>query len=260
VKPSVAAATVEAKRPLVIAHRGNSKVAPENTLPAFASAVQVGVDFVELDYCHTADGSLVVFHDKTLDRCTDACQQWGGKKIPLAAKSLAEIRLLDAGSWFEPQFAGTRIPTLEEALDVIQPGSMTLIEHKSGDAAACFELLQRKQVVPRVAVQAFDWSYLADLHQLAPEMVLGALGDKKLTPKQLAEIMACGARFVGWNHEELTKADIDNLHAQGLKVWCYTVDDPKTARRLLDWGIDGLISNVPARMKEVVAERGRATK
>lgn len=191
VKPSPAqklspvAATVDTPRVLVIAHRGDSKVAPENTLPAFASAVQVGVDFVELDYYHSADGALVVCHDKTLDRCTDACQKWGGKKIPLAARSLAELRSLDAGNWFDPKFAGTRIPTLEEAFDVIQPGSMTLIERKDGDAAACVKLLKRKQVVPRVAVQAFDWDYLADLHQLSPEVVLVRWATSSLRPRDL---------------------------------------------------------------------------
>jgi glycerophosphoryl diester phosphodiesterase len=260
VKKSPVAAAVEAQRVLVIAHRGNSKVAPENTLPSFASAVKVGVDFVELDYYHSADGALVVFHDKTLDRCTDACQKWGGKKIPLAARSLAELRTLDAGTWFDAKFAGTRIPTLEEACDTIQPGSMTLIERKDGDAAACLALLRRKKLISRVAVQAFDWKYLAGLHRLAPEVVLGALGDKKLTPKRLSEIESCGARFVGWKHEDLTKADIDRVHAKGLKAWTYTVDDPKTAAVLLDWGIDGLISNVPARMKQVVAGHMRAGK
>jgi len=258
VKKSPVAAAVESDRVLVIAHRGDSKVAPENTLPAFESAVNVGVDFVELDYYHSADDALVVFHDKSLDRCTDACQKWGGQKIPITKKSLADLRTLDAGTWFNAKFAGTKIPTLEEALEVIQPGSMTLIERKGGNAAACVELLKRKKLVPRVAVQAFDWKYLVDMHRLAPEIVLGALGDKQLTPARLAEIEASGARFVGWNHEDITKADIDALHAKGLKAWVYTVDDPKVANRLLDWGIDGLISNTPARMKEMVARHPRA--
>jgi len=95
VKPS-AAALVRSPQVLVIAHRGDSRAAPENTLAAFASAMSLGVDLVELDYLHTADGVPVVFHDDELDRLTDAPARWG-PKIPLATKSLAELKQLDAG-------------------------------------------------------------------------------------------------------------------------------------------------------------------
>ncbi len=150
-KPSPALAAVQSNRPLVIAHRGHNKVAPENTLPAFAAALPLGVDFVELDYFHSADGVPIVFHDQTLDRCTDAYRKWRGKKIPLASKSLAELRTLDAGAWFDPKFAGTRIATLEEALDVIQPGSMTLIERKGATPrrlSSCCDARKPSRVSP----------------------------------------------------------------------------------------------------------------
>ncbi|KKK67784.1 hypothetical protein LCGC14_2950600, partial [marine sediment metagenome] len=102
---------VASERVLVIAHRGDSKVAPENTLPAFASAVKVGSDLVELDYYHWSDGVPVVFHDRELDRTTNARRVWGGSEIKLDTKTLFDLRRLDAGSWFGANFAGTPIPT-----------------------------------------------------------------------------------------------------------------------------------------------------
>ena len=153
---------VEADRVLVIAHRGDSKAYPENTLPAFESAVRIGADMVELDYVHTSDGVPVVIHDATLDRTTNAAQLWQGQKIRVDSKTLAEVRPLDAGAWFGPAFAGTKLPTLEEALDAIQSGSTTLIERKEGDAKTCVDLLERKELVGEVVVQSFDWNFLAD--------------------------------------------------------------------------------------------------
>lgn len=251
-----AAGRVQMNRVLVIAHRGDSKVAPENTLPAFASAVKLGVDFVELDYHHSADGVPVVLHDKELDKRTNAAQLWGGKDIPVASKTLAELRTLDAGSWFAPSYAGTRIPTLDEALDTIGKGALAMIERKAGDAATCVDLLTRKGLLRRVVVHAFDWDYLANCHRLAPGLITGALGEKELTPKRVEAARNAGAQIVGWKNEDLTKEGIDAVHAGGLRAWVWTVDDPARAKKLIDWGIDGLITNAPAKIKEIVATGG----
>lgn len=241
--------------PLVIAHRGDSRDFPENTVPAFEAALAAKADFVELDYYHSSDGVPIVFHDKTLDRTTNAVALWGEKKIPVGSKTLEQLRTLDAGSWKNPKFAGTRIPTLSEALDVIQTGSFTLVERKSGDAETCVDMLKEKQLLDTVAVQAFDWDYIRDCHKLAPGLALGALGSKELTADRLAEIQTTGAMFIGWNHADLTPESVQAAHALGFKVWAYTVNDPADARRLLAIGVDGLISDVPALIRRVVNER-----
>src|SRR5581483_3094013 len=101
-------------QPLVIAHRGDSSEFPENTLPAFEAAVEIGCDLVELDYHESADGVMVVIHDDTLDRTTDAKELFGGEQIAVKSKTWAELSRLDAGKWFDPKFAGTRLPTLEQ--------------------------------------------------------------------------------------------------------------------------------------------------
>ncbi len=249
------AGVVRMQRVAVIAHRGNSRVAPENTLPAFASAVQLGVNMVELDYLHSADGVPVAFHDETLDRLTNARAVWGGEKIPLASKTLAELKTLDAGSWFSPRFAGTRIPTLAEAIDTILAGSLPLVERKDGDAQTFVDLVHEKGCLGRVAVMAFDWDFLAECRRLSPQMTLGALGEKELTSRQLDEIVALGASFVGWNNEHLTKPYIDRIHERGMKAWVWTVDDPRRAEQLIDFGINAITSNVPADIKAVVARK-----
>jgi glycerophosphoryl diester phosphodiesterase len=255
--PTPAGRLVAREEVLVIAHRGDSKAAPENTLPAFESAVKVGADLVELDYVHTADGVPIVIHDDTLDRTTDAKEKWGGKRIAVTSKNLAELETLDAGKWFGESFAGTKLPTLEASIDLIQKGSVTLIERKAGDAKTCVDLLERKEIVQDLVVQAFDWKYIADCRSLRKDLVLCCLGSGKLDEKRLDEIVESGAQAVGWQFLTLREEQIGLAHARGLKVWAWTVDDPKAAERLIEWGVDGIISNVPAEIKLLVQRGSR---
>ena len=171
---------VSSQRPLVIGHRGYCQFAPENTLPSFKLAVAAGADLVELDYYHTKDGKLIVIHDGELDRTTDATNRWGERHIKIGTKTVAEIQSLDAGSWFDPKYAGTKVPLLAEALDTIEKGSVTLIERKGGDPAACISLLRGKDLINKVVVQSFDWQYLRAFHEQQPDQVLGALGPASL--------------------------------------------------------------------------------
>jgi glycerophosphoryl diester phosphodiesterase len=242
-------------RVLLLAHRGDSRAAPENTLPAFESAVRLGVDLVELDYHQSADGVPVVFHDEELDRCTNACALWGGQKLPVIAKTWSELQRLDAGGWFGSQFAGTKLATLEDALRLICPRAGCMIERKSGDAATCVALLQRLAVVERCVVTAFDWQFLAECHTLAPEIMLGALGTEPLTPQRLDAAEQVGARVIGWDDAFTTAEHVRLVHSRDLRAWVWTVDDPRRAHELISWGIDGVISNVPAQLLDRLNQR-----
>jgi len=237
---------------LVIAHRGDSRVAPENTLPAFTSAVQAKADLVELDYHHSADGVPMVIHDGNLDRTTDAIKLWGGAKLPVASKNVAELKLLDAGTWYDAKFAGTRLPTLDESLEAIQAGSITLIERKGGDPATCIALLKQKELLDEVVVQAFDWDYLTGCHALAPKLVMAALGSKEFTAAKLDEIARTGASIVAWEDKFTDASTIAAIHARGWKAWVWTVDDPVRVTQLIQAKIDAIITNRPALTRAAV--------
>ncbi len=238
-----AAELVRGSQLLVIAHRGLSSRFPENTLPAFTEAVKHGPDFVELDYRHSADGKPIVIHDAKLDRTTNSVSAFGAKEIVIGAKSAAELRPLDAGTWFDAKFAGTRLPTLEESLDAILPGSCCMVERKDGDAATLVSILHRMNVVSRCIVQAFDWKFIADVRRLDPTIVTGLLGKDALDADKIAEARRIGSEVVGWRYTDLNAESIAAAQAAGLKVWSYTIDKPDEARKLVAAGLDGLITN-----------------
>jgi glycerophosphoryl diester phosphodiesterase len=256
------------QRPLVIGHRGYCQIAPENTLPSFKLALAAGADLVELDYYHSRDGKLVVIHDGELDRTTDATNRWAQKKIRVETKTAAELQSLDAGSWFDPKYAGTRIPLLAEALDTIQQRGVTLIERKGGAPEDCIRLLREKHLINKVVVQSFDWEYIRAFHEQEPEQVLGALGppgrfpdgrklsddDKKLNARWLDEVHKTGAKVAVWS-DKVSREAVQLAHQRGLRVWVYTIDDPAQANELLDMGVDGIITNNTSLIRKTIALR-----
>jgi glycerophosphoryl diester phosphodiesterase len=262
------AVLIASNRPLVIGHRGYCHLAPENTLPSFELAMTAGADLVELDYHHSKDGKLIVIHDSQLDRTTDAANRWRQKRIKVASRTAAEIQSLDAGSWFDAEYAGTKIPLLAEALDTIQQSSVTLIERKAGDPGACIKLLHNKDLIYKVVVQAFDWEYLRQFHEQEPEQLLGALGPptllsdgkkpsargRALSAAWLDGLLKTGAKVAVWNQRISEKA-VQLAHERGLKVWVYTINAPVLANRLLDMGVDGLITNDTELMRRTLALR-----
>jgi len=256
------------RRTLVIGHRGFSTVAPENTLPSFELALEAGADIVELDYRQTADGQLVAIHDPELDRTTDARLRWMDRRIRVESRTAWEIRSLDAGSWFGPRYAGTRIPLLSEALELIQRRGIALLERKSGDVESIVRLLQKSALPGRTVVQSFDWNFLSDLHTRLPGQPIAALGPLaglpgakrapgvfgQLSGRWLQALKRTGASAVVWN-KQVSRPAIRQAHEQGLKVWVYTIDRPELASRLLDFGVDGIITNNPALIWKTMALR-----
>src|SRR4051812_43621017 len=236
-----AQALVTAPKLLIIAHRGNSSVAPENTLPAFQAALDAKADLIELDYYHAADGVPVVIHDEILDRTTDAEDVFGQPKLLVGGFSSAELKKLDAGSWFDEKFAKVRIPTLVESLDLIQSGSVTLVERKQGDADTVVWLLKEKNLLDKVVVQAFDWKYVARCRELAPTLALATLSGKPAAPEQIEAAAATGADVIVWDHQKISRREIEHIHRLGKKAWAYTIDDPERARLLVAAGLDGVI-------------------
>jgi glycerophosphoryl diester phosphodiesterase len=155
---------------------------------------------------------------------------------------------------------------LAEALDTIQAGGVTLIERKAGPAADCIKLLRDKGLINKVILQSFDWEYIRAFHEREPEQVLGAIGPperfadgtkpsgipKELSAAWLDEAAKTGAKVVVWNQKVSRKA-VQLAHQRGLKVWVYTVNDLELAAKLLDMGVDGLITNNTSLMWKALA-------
>jgi glycerophosphoryl diester phosphodiesterase len=227
---------------LAIGHRGNSLFAPENTVAAFKSALGKA-DLVEFDGQLSQDGVLMIMHDTSVTRTTDGTGN-------LTSLTTAQLKTLDAGSWFSAAFAGERVPTLEEALTNIIPAAIPLIERKGGAPADYVAVLRRLNALTNVVVQAFDWVFLAGVRDLEPRIPLCALGSGTFSLSSLISITNAGARIVAWEKTGVTASMVELVHGQGLQVFVWTVDGPEI-KNFIDLGVDGIISNDPGMVRQL---------
>lgn len=235
--------------PIVVAHRGDSRNHPENTLAAFRAARELGVVMQEFDVQATRDGALVCLHDASLDRTTDAARRLGPGAL-VAQTTTAELGGLDAGSWRGAAHAGLRIPSLAEALAVLLPQCVPMIEHKAGRAADYVAELRRVGALRDGILQSFDWRFVAEARALAPELALAVLGPNPEFPRPDARAIAaagqCGAGILHWHAEELGRDDVARIHDAGMLVCTYTTDDELGFRGGAALGFDAMCTNVPA--------------
>jgi glycerophosphoryl diester phosphodiesterase len=232
-------------RPLNLGHRGASGSAPENTLAAFRLARALGADGVELDVQFSQDKQLIILHDNTLDRTTNG-------QGPADALTLAELKMLDAGGWFNPQFAGERIPTLQETFDLFKHTPFYLnIEIKSnGDAdlaAAVVECAQRNNLEHQVIISSFDQTMIRRVRQLAPNLRIGFLYSKPEALQQLD--FAPDALHPHW--QLVNAAFMQEAHARRQQVNLWTVNETDDLRRMVALGVDAIITNYPERLRAV---------
>ncbi|MEM9283106.1 MAG: glycerophosphodiester phosphodiesterase family protein [Verrucomicrobiota bacterium] len=226
--------------PVIIAHRGASAVAPENTGEAIRVAIEMGALVIEFDVRETRDGMLVLFHDEELERTT-------GRKGKLASIDWEAFRKLSVGKWFdEARFGQERPITLEAAVVLcLEAGVTPLIERKSGRAESYAEILRQLDAVDRVIVQAFDWEFLAELKSAEPRLVLGALGSKGLSRDRMEQLKALDPEWVGWKYSDFSGSNLSSLQEAGFQVALWTVNKVAVARRWAEAGIDGIITDEP---------------
>lgn len=252
---SVTAARADTPRPTrfgrVIAHRGASGHAPENTLAAFRLAVAQGATALEFDVSLLGDGTAVVCHDGTLDRCTNR----SGPLSTIDKKDLAEV---DAGAWFSPEFAGERLPTLEEVLDLIDALDLSAnLEMKAHGAmpgplaaAVASALNRRAWAGQRITISSFDHGELVALRQLAPESPLAVLYEAP-TPDWRNFLASLNAEAIHLDQAELDVSLIHAAREDGRAVRIYTVNDPASAAGFRDAGLDGLFTDYPSRFLSI---------
>lgn len=230
---------------LVIGHRGASGHAPENTLAAFRKAVALGATFIETDLQLSRDARFVAIHDATLNRTSNG-------QGTVHDMTLAEIRRLDAGSWFGSEFAGERIPTLEELLQFSKNHDVVFyLELKPagswGGEHALIGALRESGEIPRTVVISFDPSVVLNLRKIEPTLMTGLLFDGQIG-KPIEKALEVGARQLAVRGDLVTPALLAAARKNDLQVVCWTVNQPAHMRMLMAAGVDGIMSDYPDRV------------
>ncbi|MEU3728791.1 glycerophosphodiester phosphodiesterase family protein [Streptomyces sp. NPDC033538] len=258
--------------PSVVAHRGASGYAPENTLAAVDKAAELGIRWVENDVQRTSDGELVVLHDDSLRRTTNVEEVFPDRS-PWKVKDFtaAEVARLDAGSWFGSEYAGARVPTLKQYVDRVEHNHQKLllelknpqlypgIEQQTLKVLANEGWLDRRHVAARLVVQSFSADSVRTVHELEPAVRTGFLGTPPVSDlPEYAEF----TDQINPSYGSLSMSYVSSVHAftgphgRPLEVFTWTVDDAEAARRAAGYDVDGIITNKPDVVREAVAEDG----
>lgn len=238
---------------LNIAHRGASGYYPENTLIAFQQAVKMGADMIELDVHLTKDGEVVVIHDEMLERTTN-------RKGYVRDYTLSELKKLDAGSWYKSEFAGERIPTLEEVLQNLKGKVQFNIEIKNGPVyyrgieEKILTLLSKHDLKDQVVISSFDHRCLKKIREMKPDLATGSLVKlgvlyvaRLLRPEKIAQ--SVGATGLHLNKSYVTPDLVRRARQHGLRVLVWTVNEPAQMSYFIKMGVDGIVTNFPDRLK-----------
>lgn len=241
------------KLPQIIGHRGACAYAPENTLESIKTAYDMGVDWVEIDVMLTRDFIPIIHHDDTLDRTTNGAGN-------VADRDWEDIKQLEAGSWFSESFAGVRIPTLEETLDLLIELDMGLnleIKPTPGKeietAEVALDYLSRVwDEHDRLLLSSFSHVSLETAMDMAPEWHRALLLEKEWMPnwKEVAEYL--GAAVINIDGNACTRDQVEEIIDFGKPILAYTINDARRARTLYSWGVDGLFTDVPDVIKETL--------
>ncbi|MGK0722353.1 glycerophosphodiester phosphodiesterase [Leucobacter sp. W1478] len=240
--------------PAIVSHRGAALLAPENTLAGIEAAVQSGADFVEIDLRRTKDGRAILMHDPTLDRTTNG-MGW------VRDYTLGQIRSMDAGSEFDPAFAGEAVPTFEEAVAMLEPAPVAVLVELKDDwsdaqLVPVVDHLRERQMVNRVVLQSFNLATMEALQRVAPEfaraLLTRELGDEVVDLALELGVSGVGAK--GALYAAVPGA-VEQLRAEGLGVAVYTLNTPSEWQFATDSGIDLVITDDPAALRDWHEER-----
>jgi glycerophosphoryl diester phosphodiesterase len=228
---------------MVIAHRGASSYAPENTFAAFDLAIRMGVHHIELDVEATSDGHIVVIHDDTVNRTTDGSG-------PVTNHTLAALRALDAGSWFGAKFAGERIPVFDEVLDRYM-GRVHIHTEIKGRAPylsqRTADLVRQHGMVDQVTITSFQRARLEEIRAYAPELATGWLLPE-VNDAAMAQARDIGLRHICPRANTVTTELVNRLHAEGFVVRAWGVATEALMRQVVQAGADGMTVDFPDKL------------
>lgn len=240
-------AAAEGRIPAVIAHRGYSSVFPENTMAAFEGAVDIGVDYIELDVQLSKDGEIVVFHDDGLKRIT-------GMEGRVSDHTYDELCQMDAGSWFSPSFAGEKIPALQEVLEFVEDSECRIyLELKDiggadeGFEEAVLDVVKKSGMLERCVFASFRYEYLSHLKELDSDVAVlyNTVSGKVTLPEEFP------ADYYGISLEAVTEDTINAIHRAGKQAFVWTADTPAQMQNVQDMGADGIVTNCPGLLKVI---------
>ncbi|HXZ02044.1 MAG TPA: glycerophosphodiester phosphodiesterase [Stellaceae bacterium] len=247
----------ERRWPRVIGHRGAALSAPENTLAGLRAAAALGVAWVEFDVRLTGDGRAILLHDDTLERTTTG-------RGPAAALGFAEIRRFDAGAWFGAAFRGERVPSLEEAIELLAELRLGAVvelkpapgaEEATGSVVAGLVAGRWPASLPPPLLSSFKPAALAAARRAAPELeralLVGAIPGRW---REEVAALGCGGLHV--DQRRVDRAALAELTRAGLAVFAYTVNRPERAQELFSWGVDAVFSDCPDRLAAGLGARG----
>ena len=210
-------------------------------MAAFRRALAAGAPAIECDVQRTRDGRLVVIHDQTVDRTTDG-------RGHVAALKFDDLQRLDAGRWFGPGFAGERVPTLDDVLELVRGRAFVLLEIKNGPIfyegiePQIADTLRRHGMVEAALVMSFDHPSVRTMREAAPDVATGIIYSARLVDAiPVARAADADALCPAWGL--LTAGVVAEAHDAGLGVFPWTIDDAEAMRRCLVWGVDGVTSN-----------------
>jgi len=230
----------------IAAHRGISSLAPENTLAAFQKAGVMGCEWIEFDVQLTQDGIPVVIHDKTVKRCTN------GNGI-VSEMSLAELKLLDAGSWFSDAFSDEKIPTLEEVLLLAKQYHMSVnielkIYPEDNITLLCDQIntaiINSNFTASSILFSSFDITAMKYLHMTQPHIRRGQLWEK-IPDDALSYLTEIEAYSVHCDYRYLKPEQAEWIKQNNYKICCYTANNPEDVRLHREWGVDLVFSDMP---------------
>ncbi|HZF31251.1 MAG TPA: glycerophosphodiester phosphodiesterase family protein, partial [Gammaproteobacteria bacterium] len=232
----------------VTAHRGASVHAPENTLAAFRAALDAGATYIELDVQRARDGRIVVLHDGDFLRV-------GGDPRKLGELTLAELTTIDIGRKYGAAFSGEHAPTLDEVIALVRGKMKINVELKynvpdPGLAPAVIDLLRRERFVDQVVITSLDYAALEQVESIEPQLETG-----HIVTAAVGDVVRTGADFLSLNSAQATRSLIRRAHAAGKKVHVWTVNEPDVMLRMIERGVDNVITDDPALLVRVLHDR-----
>lgn len=248
------------RTPIVVAHRGASAYAPENTLSAIKKAITMGVDMIEIDVQLSKDKQVVVMHDLSVDRTTNG----NGRVRDLL---FDEIRKLDAGSWFSSEFAGEKVPTLEEVIETVKGKCKLLIEVKRVKTskpeieAKIIQLINKHNAHNWCIVQSFESEVVKNIQALDNSIECHKLVTMNISvlPLHVDSRIKTGTIYkyktvqsINPYFKMLNKRKVDKIHSRGQKIITWTVNEKQDMKRMIEMGVDGIITNYPDRLIELL--------